>query len=70
MCRESPRTSCDLLNQPDLRARFAVGEYWNGDVTPVNDWVSSENWMRGRASAFDFPLYFKLLRDVERARPV
>jgi len=51
----------DLLSQPPMRGLFAVGEYWDGDVGNVHGWVSSPHWMGGRCSAFDFPLYFRLL---------
>jgi alpha-amylase len=51
----------DLLNQGPVQEKFAVGEYWDGSVANVTDWISSSHWMGGRSSAFDFPLYFKLL---------
>jgi alpha-amylase len=50
-----------LLNANGMQGAFAVGEYWDGVVAHVNDWISSPQWMQGRASAFDFPLYFTLL---------
>jgi len=50
-----------LLNQGVVQGKFAVGEFWDGDAAKINDWISSENWMGGRCSAFHFPLYFTLL---------
>lgn len=50
-----------LLDQGVMQGKFAVGEFWDGDAAKINDWISSENWMKGRSSAFDFPLYFTLL---------
>jgi alpha-amylase len=52
---------CELLDRELLRDLFAVGEYWNGEVARIHDWISSPRWMNGRCSAFDFPLYFRLL---------
>jgi alpha-amylase len=51
----------ELLNREALRNRFAVGEYWDGDVGHVHDWIVTPRWMDNRCSAFDFPLYFALL---------
>jgi alpha-amylase len=51
----------DILSQGRMAGTFAVGEYWNGSVPQVNDWVLSSDWMEGRASVLDFPLYFTLL---------
>jgi alpha-amylase len=50
-----------LLSHGIMQGKFAVGEFWDGDIGKVNDWTSSQHWMAGRCSAFDFPLYFKLL---------
>ncbi|MGF6871012.1 alpha-amylase family glycosyl hydrolase [Paraburkholderia sp. MM5477-R1] len=50
-----------LLNGNIAAGKFAVGEYWDGDRDKINDWITSNDWMRNRCSAFDFPLYFKLL---------
>jgi len=50
-----------LLTQPATEGKFAVGEYWDGDAGAINDWISLQQWMANRCSAFDFPLYFKLL---------
>ncbi|WP_250475044.1 alpha-amylase family glycosyl hydrolase [Caballeronia sp. GAFFF1] len=50
-----------LLDNPNAAGKFAVGEYWDGDVGKINNWIVSEHWMGNRCSAFDFPLYFTLL---------
>jgi alpha-amylase len=51
----------DMLSRGAMQGKFAVGEYWNGSVPQVNGWVTSPNWMNGRSSVLDFPLYFTLL---------
>jgi len=51
----------DLLNQPPMEGKFAVGEYWDGSVGNIQNWISGTEWMRNRCSALDFPLYFTLL---------
>jgi alpha-amylase len=50
-----------LLSHSIMQDKFAVGEFWDGDTGKIKDWISSHHWMAGRCSAFDFPLYFKLL---------
>jgi alpha-amylase len=50
-----------LLDDANAAGKFAVGEYWDGDVGKIDDWIASEHWMGNRCSAFDFPLYFTLL---------
>lgn len=50
-----------LLEIDPLHGKFAVGEYWDGSVAHVQDWIQIPVWMNGRTSAFDFPLYFTLL---------
>jgi alpha-amylase len=45
-----------LLNYGALKGTFVVGEFFDGDLGLVRDWVSNPTGMRGRASAFDFPL--------------
>ena len=49
-----------FLNSKSLQGKFAFGEYFDGSTTLVNGWVSNPHGMRGRASAFDFPLRFIL----------
>jgi alpha-amylase len=45
-----------LLQHGALKNSFAVGEFFDGNVALVLDWVNNPGGMRGRASAFDFPL--------------
>jgi alpha-amylase len=50
-----------LLELDPLKGSFAVGEYWDGVISDVQNWIEQPQWMNGRCSAFDFPLYFQLL---------
>lgn len=50
-----------LLELDLLKGKFAVGEYWDGVVSHIKTWIEQPQWMNGRSSAFDFPLYFQLL---------
>ncbi|HZT42975.1 MAG TPA: alpha-amylase family glycosyl hydrolase [Chthonomonadaceae bacterium] len=43
-----------FLNYGAMNGKFAVGEYWDTNVSNVEYWVST--MMQDRASAFDFPL--------------
>ena len=52
-----------LLQHGALKNTFAVGEFFDGNVGLVLDWVNNPGGMRGRASAFDFPLR-GLLREM------
>ena len=52
-----------LLQHGALAGKFAVGEFNDENVVRVRNWVSNANGMRGRSSAFDFPLH-GLLRQV------
>ena len=45
-----------LLNHGAMKGKFAVAEFFDGDLGLVRDWVSDPNGMRDRVSAFDFPL--------------
>lgn len=45
-----------LLQHGALKDTFAVGEFFDGNVALVLDWVTNPGAMRSRASAFDFPL--------------
>jgi alpha-amylase len=56
-----------LLNHGALAGKFAVGEFADGDLDLVRGWVFDPNGMRGRASAFDFPLHFLLQRMCNNA---
>jgi len=48
------------LNHGAMNGRFAVGEYYDGNLTKVRYWISA---MGSRSSAFDFPLRF-MLKDM------
>lgn len=45
-----------LLNHGALAGKFAVGEFADDNLSLVRNWIFNSNGMRGRASAFDFPL--------------
>jgi alpha-amylase len=47
-----------LLNNSALNGKFAVGEFFDGNLDLVRGWISNT---AGRASAFDFPLRFNFL---------
>ena len=47
-----------LLNQGALNGKFAVGEFFDGNLDLVRLWISNTS---GRASAFDFALRFQFL---------
>ncbi len=49
-----------FLNNDAMAGKFAVGEFFDGNRTLVNGWVSNPKGMQGRSSAFDFPLKFIL----------
>lgn len=49
-----------FLNSKSMAGKFAVGEFFDGNVTLVNNWVFNPHGMQGRANAFDFPLRFTL----------
>ena len=49
-----------FLNSKAMAGKFAVGEYFDGNRTLVNQWISNPKGMTGRSSAFDFPLKFLL----------
>jgi galactose oxidase len=49
-----------FLNSKSMAGKFAFGEFFDGNRTLVNGWVFNPHGMRGRASAFDFPLRFIL----------
>jgi alpha-amylase len=50
-----------LLASGSMAGKFAVGEFWDGVTDHIANWLSEPRWMKGRCSAFDFPLYFTLL---------
>ena len=45
-----------LLKHGVLKNTFAVGEFFDGNVGQVHNWVTNPRGMHGRANAFDFPL--------------
>jgi alpha-amylase len=45
-----------LLNHGALAGNFAVGEFADENLALVRNWLFNPNGMRGRSSAFDFPL--------------
>jgi alpha-amylase len=47
-----------FLNSKSMAGKFAVGEYFDGNVPRVQDWIFRQ--LQGRASAFDFSLRFTL----------
>jgi hypothetical protein len=49
-----------FLTSKSMAGKFAFGEFFDGNRTLVNGWVFNPHGMRGRASAFDFPLRFIL----------
>jgi alpha-amylase len=49
-----------FLNSKSMVGKFAVGEFFDGNRTLVNGWVSNPRGMQGRSRAFDFPLKFIL----------
>src|SRR5208337_3587490 len=50
-----------LLNFGALNGKFAVGEFFDGNLDLVRGWISNTS---GRASAFDFPLRFNQLQKM------
>jgi alpha-amylase len=56
-----------LLTSKAMKGKFAVGEYFDGNLQKVQDWVF--NKMQGQISAFDFPLRFMLARMCNRSGP-
>lgn len=47
-----------FLNSKSMAGKFAVAEYFDGNLPKLQDWIFRQ--MQGRASAFDFPLRFTL----------
>ncbi len=47
-----------FLNSKSMAGKFAVAEYFDGNIGKIQDWIF--NRMRGRSSAFDFPTRFTL----------
>ncbi|MGA7626187.1 MAG: alpha-amylase domain-containing protein [Candidatus Acidiferrales bacterium] len=49
-----------FLTSNSMNGKFAVGEFFDGNRVLVNGWIFNPTGMRGRPSAFDFPLKFVL----------
>jgi galactose oxidase len=49
-----------FLTSKSMSGKFAVGEFFDGSRVLVNGWIFNPNGMKGRPSAFDFPLKFVL----------
>jgi alpha-amylase len=47
-------------NSKSMQGKFAVGEFFEGNRVLVNGWIFNPTGMKGRPSAFDFPLKFVL----------
>ena len=45
------------LNSGAMANKFAVGEFWDGNIPYVQSWIGA---MQNKSSAFDFPLRFML----------
>ena len=48
----------ELFDFGALKGRFVVGEFFDGNIGLVRQWISGPIGMNNRASAFDFPLRF------------
>jgi alpha-amylase len=60
----SPSWLASFLSYGSMSGKFAVGEYYDGDVSDVNGWITDPNGINGAASAFDFPLKFNYLNPM------
>jgi galactose oxidase len=49
-----------FLNSQSMAGKFAIGEFYDGNQDLINNWIFDPAGMRGRVSAFDFPLRFAL----------
>jgi alpha-amylase len=63
----STRFMLPLLNSGSIKGKFAVGEFFDGNLALIQNWLF--NGMQGRASAFDFPTRFMLQRMCNRSGP-
>lgn len=52
----STRFARDLFNSGSLKGKFVLGEFFDGNVDLVRQWISGPIGMNNRTSAFDFPL--------------
>jgi alpha-amylase len=53
-----------LLDHGALNGKFAVGEFFDGNLGLVRNWIDDPAGMAGRASAFDFPLRFNQIQKM------
>lgn len=51
-----------LLNQGPMEGKYAVAEYFTGDLAKLRAWISNPQGMNNRCSAFDFPLWGTLIQ--------
>jgi len=51
-----------LLVHTSMQGKFAVGEFFDGNLALVRNWVSNPRGMQNRSSAFDFPLHGLLIQ--------
>jgi len=49
-----------LLTSKSMAGKFAVGEFFDGSVDILREWVFDPDGMRGRCCAYDFPTRFML----------
>jgi alpha-amylase len=56
-----------LLNSKSMKGKFAVGEFFDGNLGLIQTWLF--DGMQGRAAAFDFPTRFMLQRMCNRSGP-
>ena len=56
-----------MLNSKSMKGKFAVGEFFDGNLGLIQNWLF--NGMQGRVAAFDFPTRFMLQRMCNRSGP-
>lgn len=49
-----------FLESKSMQGKFAVGEFFDGNLGVLRNWIFNPNGMKGRSNAFDFPLRFAL----------
>jgi alpha-amylase len=63
----STRFMLPMLNSKAMKGKFAVGEFFDGNLGLIQNWLF--DGMQGRAAAFDFPTRFMLQRMCNRSGP-
>lgn len=56
-----------FLEHGAMQGKFAVGEFFDGNLALVRNWISNPRGMQNRCSAFDFPLHgllFQMCNDA------